>query len=80
MNNVSTLMDVVAVLHRLSHTDIQALAEGLVWFDETQADRLKNCITVAQQERDKTFMAQWDRERLAEEMADQDCIHYGARV
>ena len=80
MNNVSTLMDVVAVLNRLPTNDIQALADGLVWFDDATADRLKNAISYSQQEKDKTFMARWDREQLAKEYADQDAQHYGASV
>jgi len=80
MNNVSTLMDVVAMLHRLPTNDIQALADGLVWFDGWTAERLKNAISYSQQEKDKSYMALWDSEQLAKESADRDAQHYGERV
>ena len=80
MNNHHALMDIIKAIHRLSVDDIQGLANGLVWFSEVQAWRLKNCIEVSQQERDNSLTAQWDREQAANAKADQDAIFYGERI
>jgi hypothetical protein len=49
---MTTLMDMVGIFHRMTPEDMQDLAEGLVWFDPCQAERLRNCIIVAQQDKD----------------------------
>ena len=63
MNNHHTLMDVIKTIHRLSADDIQGLANGLTWFSESQAWRLKNAIAASQRERYNSLTAQWDREQ-----------------
>ena len=68
MNNHHTLMDVIKAIHRLSTDDIQGLANGMVWFSEAQADRLKNAITVAQQKQYNSLTAQWDREQAKKDL------------
>ena len=49
---MTTLMDMVGIFHRMTPEDMQDLAEGLVWFDPAQAERLRNCLIVAQQDKD----------------------------
>ena len=71
---------VISRLNAMSQKDLEALATGLVWFDGCLAERLKNCIAYAQQERDQAFLNQWEAERQAEMMADQDAIFYGERI
>ena len=39
-------------LNALSYKQLQDLAAGLVWYDACQAERLRNSIIVAQQEKD----------------------------
>ena len=47
---MTTLMDLIGIFHRMTPEDMQDLAEGLVWFDSAQAERLRNSIIVAQQD------------------------------
>ena len=60
---MNELMDIIKAIHRLSIDDTQGLANGLVWFSEVQAERLKNCIAASQQEQYNSLTAQWDREQ-----------------
>jgi hypothetical protein len=56
---MKNLAKVIALLNKMPQTDLNALATGLVWFDECTAERLKNSIAIAQQERDMAAQAQW---------------------
>jgi hypothetical protein len=67
-------------LGALSMDRIEELANTLVFMDECQAERLKNAITVAQQEYDNQCLEQEKQYEMASRIADQDCEYYGERI
>ena len=74
------LAKVVKVLSELSQKQLQSVADGLVWFDESQAERLKNSISVAQEERDLRYLELQKQHEFMDRSADLDSQFYGERV
>ena len=74
------LAKVVKVLSELSQKQLQSVADGLVWFDESQAERLKNSISVAQEERDLRYLEFQKQHEFMDRSADLDSQFYGERV
>jgi hypothetical protein len=60
--------------------EMAMIAQTVVALDEGQAERLKNAIAVAQQERDLAFLEQEKQYEEASRMADMDSQYYGERV
>ena len=67
-------------LLNMSDDEVKLLGESLVWFSDSMAERIKNSIMVAQQERDLAFLEQEKQNEEASRMADMDSQHYGERV
>lgn len=72
---MTTLMDLVGIFHRMTPEDMQDLAEGLVWFDSAQAERLRNSIIVAQQDKDLGELELQKQHEMMSRDSDMEYIH-----
>ena len=67
-----SMAKMISIISDFSPKELQLLADGLVWFEQAQAERLRNAIIVAQQEHDQSYMAQWEQERQYQMMSIQE--------
>ena len=67
-----SMAKMISIISDFSPKELQLLADGLVWFEQAQAERLRNCIIVAQQEHDQSYMAHWEQERQYQMMSIQE--------
>jgi hypothetical protein len=72
---MTTLMDLIGIFHRMTPEDMQDLAEGLVWFDSAQAERLRNSIIVAQQDKDLGELELQKQHEMMSRDSDMEYIH-----
>jgi len=69
-----TVQDVVLAIRALTALEHQEVAKQLVSIDDYQAERLKNCIAVAQQESDMEYMALHTQRMKARKLEDFDSV------
>lgn len=76
-----TMQDLVTKILALPPKDMELLGESLAWYSPAQAERLKNAITVAQQEMDALENREREFEMLqyADDAATADAQCYGER-
>lgn len=66
-------VEIVKFLSSLSIGQIEAVAVGLAWYDPCHAERLKNLIGVAQQERDLADLDLQKQHEMMSRVADEEC-------
>ena len=66
-------VEIVKLLSNLSMGQMEAVAVGLAWYDEAQAERLKNTIIVAQQEVDQADLDLQKQHEMMSRVADEEC-------
>lgn len=65
---------IIQQLMGMSNNQFQDIANLLVWYAPADAERLRNCLMVAQQERDMEFL---EREKQYEMMSRDSDMEYG---
>ena len=66
-------VEIVKLLSSLSMGQMEAVAVGLAWHDPCHAERLKNVISVAQQERDLADLDLQKQHEMMSRIADEEC-------
>lgn len=66
-------VEIVKLLSSLSMGQMEAVAVGLAWYDPCHAERLKNVISVAQQERDLADLDLQKQHEMMSRVADEEC-------
>ena len=69
-------VEIVKLLSSLSMGQMEAVAVGLAWYDPCHAERLKNVISVAQQERDLADLDLQKQHEMMSRAADEAYLDY----